>query len=411
LTSNNPHIIHVFNDDKFVDPAISIMELAYPNGSEYFVIKNTEGLFKYVKSDKPKSIALITSEDFSAFVKYLIEQKAEVVFFHALDSYKQKLVNLLPEDIVKVWLVWGYDLYGNWQLFDNNLYEKETKKYLLKDKVGLKSKLIYSSFSFWLFHKTLHKKIRLPKRVLFVLQSSFYQDFYQAAEKIDLVAPVIASEFEFIKKLKIKAKLMPFSYGCLEDLLQDNASDTVLESRNILIGNSADPSNNHLEVFKKIASFNFGDRKIFVPLSYGGNKEYIEYIVTKGKELFGDNFVPLLDFMTLKEYNTILSSCGFMIFNHIRQQGVGNIVSLGYMGAKLFLNRKSPILSFFSNKGMTILDANKITEAQLFKNLDSKQLVINRQVLIEEYSSKAVTNKILTLVEMVKEQIAIKQNK
>ncbi len=405
----NTKIIHVFNDDKFVDSAISIMEYSVPNQSEYYVVKNNDGDFKYVKSNRAKQLRLSSLEDYQTFVANLVKDSNQVIFFHALDSIKQKIVLLLPDYIIKVWLIWGYDLYGNWQLFSSKLYEKETQKLFGKETKSLKYRLITNSFSFWLFHKTLKKKLWLPKRLNTILKSNFYTTFYQAAEKIDFVIPVVPDEYAFINKLKIEPTLSTFSYGTLEDLLKDTVVENVLQSKNILIGNSADPSNNHLDVFSKIANYNFGDRKLIVPLSYGGTTEYKERVISKGRELFGDNFEPLLDFMTLENYNEILSSCGFIIFNHVRQQGVGNIVASGYLGAKLFLNSKSTVLHYLSRKGMQLYEIDSITETQLSQNLNSEALKCNRTVLNNEYSQEAVHRKVLRLLQMI--EVKLVKNK
>jgi dTDP-N-acetylfucosamine:lipid II N-acetylfucosaminyltransferase len=401
----NTKIIHIFNDDKFVDAAIAIMELSHPNESEYFVVKNNEGDFDYVKSNIVKRIRLKSDTDYFDFIAELKSKKSQVIFLHALDSIKQRIVILLPDAIVKVWLIWGFDLYGNWQLFNNKLYQKETQKVLEKKPLDIKYQLASSSFSFWLFHKTLKKQLWLPRRILAILHSNFYTAFYQAAEKIDIVVPVISDEYGFVKKLKIEPKLSTFSYGTLENLLQSITIESVLNSKNILIGNSADPSNNHLDVFSKIANYNFGDRKLFVPLSYGGSTAYKNIVIARGKQLFGDNFVPLLDFMTLEQYNKILASCGFVIFNHIRQQGVGNVVALGFLGAKLFLNSKSPVLHYLSRKGMKLFAFDSITELELSENLNIEILQSNKTVLMNEYSKQAVHQKVLNLIKMIEFEV------
>jgi len=406
----NTKIIHIFNDDKFVDAAISIMEFSRPNESEYYVVKNDENDFNYVKSAIVKRLKLTLDKDYIDFIQELKDKKSQVVFLHALDFCKQKMVLLLPEKIVKVWLIWGYDLYGNWQLFSDKLYEKKTIEALDIRKPPLKIQLINNSFSFWLFDKTIKKKIWLPNKIFNILKSNFYNHFYKAAEKIDIVIPVIKDEYAFIKKLKLQAKLGTFSYGTLEDLLKGNAVENVLDKNNILIGNSANPSNNHLDVFDKLRDFNFTNRKVFVPLSYGGTDEYKEKVIVSGREIFGDSFVPLLDFMSLDKYNEILSNCGFVVFNHIRQQGVGNIVSIGHLGAKLFLNHKSPVLNYFSKLGMKIFDINTISEFQLSKNITHKELIVNRLILRNEYSQNAVHQKILNLLRVI-DKVSLLKNK
>ena len=88
---------------------------------------------------------------------------------------------------------------------------------------------------------------------------------------------------------------------------------------NILVGNSAHPENNHLDIAYKLKTINLSNRKIIVPLSYGDNK-YKKIILKKYKNIFGNKFKPLLDFISIKDYLNILKSCNICIMGHLRQQ-------------------------------------------------------------------------------------------
>src|SRR5680860_460475 len=55
-------------------------------------------------------------------------------------------------------------------------------------------------------------------------------------------------------------------------------------SINILLGNSADPTNHHLEILKSLEKFANEDITIIAPLSYG-DQEYAQGIMTKGNEI------------------------------------------------------------------------------------------------------------------------------
>lgn len=392
-------IIHIFDDDKFIDPTIKLFESVHPDHSTYFILKSDNEPFKFVKSEKATAVVLKNDDDVRQFCEKINGSDAEVVFFHALNTIKQKIAIGLPEKWVKVWFIWGYDFYLNWKLISPKLYGKETDKYLDK-KISLKNRLLYSNFSFSLFSLSKRYSKFFPKIISNKLDQSFDTEFYRAAKEMDFVVPVIPLEFELVKKMKIKARFAPFTYGCIEDILGDKINETVIHSRNILIGNSGDSANNHLDIFETIKSVNWNDRLIYVPLSYGGNKEYREHIIQKGKEYFGDNFKPLTEFMSLDEYNKIIASCGFVIFNHIRQQGVGNIISLAHMGAKIFLNEKSPVYVFYKSLGMTIFSMEECNQETLASNLTEEQRQANRQIVSDNYSYEAVKNKITTLVNL-----------
>lgn len=399
---NNNKIIHVFDDDKFIDPAIKLFESLYPGISEYWIIKKQGEAFQYVTSTIVNTFDASDKESFKRFISRInaIEDSFPIIFLHALDRTKQNIVLELSCKVVKVWFIWGYDLYGNWSLLKSTIFEKNTKSYIYQaEKQKIKDKLIFSNFSFWLFKNLMLFKYVLPSKIINVLNQNFNTVFYNAATRIDIVVPVIFEEFKIVKKIGIKAIYAPFAYGCIEESLGDKISNNVLRSSNILVGNSADPSNNHLDIFLKLSQINLGNKKIYVPLSYGGSKDYKEFIIRKGKELLGINFVPLTDFITLQEYNEILLSCGVVVFNHIRQQGVGNIVIMGYFGARIFVNSKSPVYKSFRDNGIKIFDFKNLKEIDLAP-LNNKDHELNKKKIFNLYSEEAVKKKIVELFDI-----------
>jgi hypothetical protein len=390
--------IHIFDDDKFIDPTIQLFEEVIPHESIYYVNKLKNSDFKYVKSSNVIRVDLSIQQEKKDLLQFINSNTSHVVFLHALESNKQNLVFEILPIIKKVWFIWGYDLYSNWSLLKQNIYEPNTQS-LLNLKTDLKTKLIHNPFSFYLFQKR-HLVKKISKKAYNILSNAFDTPFYRAAQLIDYVVPVVPTEYHIIKKMNLPAQYAPFTYGCIEDLLGDKINERVNNQPNILVGNSADPSNNHLEVFLELSKLDLQDRKVYVPLSYSGNSQYKENVLQVGRELLGSNFYPLLDFMTLEEYNKILLSCGTLIFNHVRQQGVGNIITLGYLGATLFLNAKSPVYSYYQSLGMKIFTIQEVF-SQLSNTLEEQQLKNNQKMLFSLYSRSAVHDKIKTLVQMV----------
>jgi hypothetical protein len=390
--------IHIFDDDKFIDPTIKLFEEVVPKQSVYYVNKSKNTDFKYIKSSNVSRVDLSILQEKKDLLQFINSNKSHVVFLHALESNKQSLVFEILPNIKKVWFIWGYDLYSNWPLLKNNIYLPYTKS-ILNIKSNFKTKLLYSSFSFFLFKRRGFLK-KVSKKVYQILCKVYDTSFYRAAQLIDYVVPVVPTEYSLIKKMNLKAQYAPFTYGCIEDLLGDKIDKNVKNQPNILVGNSANPSNNHLEVFLELAKLDLQDRKVYVPLSYSGNSQYKEKVLKAGRELLGANFHPLTDFMPLEKYNEVLLSCGTLIFNHIRQQGVGNTITLGYLGAALYLNAKSPVYSYYQSLGMKIFKIDEITSQLLYK-LNDYEVNNNQTILLDLYSRKAVHNKIKTLVQIV----------
>lgn len=137
--------------------------------------------------------------------------------------------------------------------------------------------------------------------------------------------------------------------------------DTI-EGLTILVGNSANPTNNHEEALRKI----FKSRKpgekltIYCPLSYGGPEHYVEEIRSLGKELFGDDFVPLTEFMKKDEYLELLSGTDIVVFNHRRQQGMGNLITLLGLGKKVYIRNETTPWEFFKEIGVEVFNFEEL---------------------------------------------------
>jgi len=112
---------------------------------------------------------------------------------------------------------------------------------------------------------------------------------------------------------------------------------------NIIIGNSATEENDHLEVFKSLKEIisKHENIKIYVPLSYG-DQNYANKIVRIGKKMFGNQFVPLTEYMPLNLYIDFLTKMDIGIFNNQRQQALGNIITLLGHGKKVYIRRNTP---------------------------------------------------------------------
>lgn len=390
-------LIHLFNDDKFIDSAIELFEFSIPKKSDYYVIKSDIEDFIYVNNKNVIRIDLGEESKKKHFLNFLNNQNDVILCVHALDKKKQKLILELPFHIKVIWFVWGFDLYNNWTLYSNKLYKKETRK-LLKKRRSFKRQILNSSFNYFLFRNKLYKYFGNYGRYI---KNPFDTVFYKAVNRVSFVSTVVPTEMSFVKKIGKSLEYVPFNYACIEDLLGDNFNESVVGQPNILLGNSADPSNNHIEVFNQLSRINLDSRKVYVPLSYSGNKSYLKKVLAIGKKTLGENFVPLTQFLSLEEYNKILLSCGTLVFNHTRQQGLGNILSLTYLGAKVFLNEKSTVYEYFIQQGIRVNNTNKLSDKSLKKTLTNEEIKNNRNQIMSLYSKKNVQKKIVELYRII----------
>ncbi|HHS9880241.1 TDP-N-acetylfucosamine:lipid II N-acetylfucosaminyltransferase family protein [Klebsiella aerogenes] len=123
----------------------------------------------------------------------------------------------------------------------------------------------------------------------------------------------------------------------------------------ILIGNSADPTNNHFSLFDILENYKNQNIEIVAPLSYGV-KSYAAEVAAEGYRRFGDKFVPLIDFMPLQQYLAILEKVDIAMFNHNRQQAMGNTITLLGSRKTVFLKSGTTQWDFFQEKGIQVFD-------------------------------------------------------
>lgn len=159
---------------------------------------------------------------------------------------------------------------------------------------------------------------------------------------------------------------------------------------NIQIGNSADPSNNHLEILEKLAPFRDRNIQLFAPLSYG-NKFNAEKVINKGHELFGDKFVALTEVMSFKSYLEFLSSIDIAIFNHRRQQAMGNTITLLGLGKTVYLRSDTTQWELFKDKGILVRDFEELTDLDFDHNLN------NIEKIKEHFSSERYHEQLIRL--------------
>jgi hypothetical protein len=160
---------------------------------------------------------------------------------------------------------------------------------------------------------------------------------------------------------------------------------------NVLVGNSAEPSNNHLKVFDSLKPLMHEGVRIYCPLSYG-DSDYAAQIASKGKQLFGEQFTALLDFIPIEKYLELLGKIDIAIFAHKRQQGMGNTITLLGNGKKVFIRSDVTPWKLFTSLGVHIFDANSIEiSEEKISNLSNNTKVISEYFstanLVKQYNN------------------------
>lgn len=160
----------------------------------------------------------------------------------------------------------------------------------------------------------------------------------------------------------------------------------------VQLGNSSDPVNNHMSILSRLSKRTESNFKVFAPLSYGDD-EHAERVATAGRRMLGERFVPMLEYLSLDEYHDYLKDIDIAIFNHRKQQAIGNIINLLGLGKKVYMRNDVTSWQSFSDDGLHIFDVNaEFTLDRLNEDLakENHQLVsdiYSRERLIENWKN------------------------
>lgn len=163
--------------------------------------------------------------------------------------------------------------------------------------------------------------------------------------------------------------------------------------KKILMGNSTEPSNCHLETFEMLLQYKEADILIYCPLSYGPYNEYRDEVIRKGKELFQEKFIPVTDFMELEQYRMFLNTIDIAVFNHKSQTAMGVSTSLLAMGKTVFAYPETTSFHSLVDRGFRIFDINLIKEGAMLQiydvapNIDLIKKYYSIEGLKESYSN------------------------
>ncbi|MEE2699802.1 MAG: TDP-N-acetylfucosamine:lipid II N-acetylfucosaminyltransferase [Bacteroidota bacterium] len=371
-------IVHLFEDQKFVDITIENFENVSSGLNKYIVFSNNKEL-RYV-SRKEQILILPNSSyklDFG-----LIYKDCQLLIIHFLSPIKLYIMKNRPPNVQVIWSVWGSDAYDHFK--NQYIYEPLTKKNSQKS--------LYHFFNKSWFYEIYHF---LRYRVKPIRQE------LELLRTINHIITVLPYEFKIIKKeFGLIAKYIDCNYG----VNKFNRFSNVSLGSSILIGNSATPTNNHLDVFDIIKSTN---KRLLVPLNYGalGYRRYRRNIIVQGKRLFGDRFTPLTTYLPKTEYDDLLLSCNTAIMYHIRQQALGNIFNALFMGMRVFLNSKSLTYKYLKEEGVIVFDLEKHYNL-LGVELDEDEKENNRNVVLRLGSRRVIKEKVKGIIDLHNKSVA-----
>lgn len=347
-------ILHVAVLDKFIPPFIKLINEEY--GEEAHQFWFTGSIEKY-PVEVSESV-YVCSKGFwaklRAYAKLILQcHSAHKIILHGLFDIRVVLIlALCPWVLPKCyWVIWGGDLYQYARA--NNAWRSRTKEVIRR----------------------------------FVIQRIGHLVTYINGD-VDL-----ARKWYGAKGVHHEC-LMYLSNVVNPAIMTVPAKNTEKNDLYILLGNSADPSNNHIEALDLLLPYKDQGIKIFAPLSYG-NQAYAEQVISQGRKWFGEKFVPLTDFMVFDQYLEFLKSVDVAIFNHRRQQAMGNTITLLGLGKTVFMRSDVSHWRFLDGLGITLNDVAGLT----LQPMDSEAAKENSRIVQSYFSRETLTNQLSGIFE------------
>jgi len=330
--------LHLIPNEKFTNPYIEFINENFIEGEHLFLILGTGTGSKILSGDN----IIELKNDLKSVSKIITSMnKINKIFLHGL--FHPQLVFLLflqPWLLKKCnWIVWGGDLYlfcSQRRTIKAQLYES-IRRIVIKNLGGLITHVRgdYDLAKSW-----------------YGTRGKYYYSFMYPSN--------LYNEYDLSK-------------------IESNKDKTF-----ILIGNSADPSNNHIDIFEKLLEYNDKTFEVICPLSYG-DSSYATNVIKKGEALFDKNFTPITEYLTFEEYLRLVAKIDVAIFNHNRQQAVGNIITLLSLGKKVYIRDDITTWKFCETHSLEVFSTNNSFHT-IFEPIEQQKQQSNITKMKEQFS-------------------------
>ena len=324
-------ILHLIRYDfKFSKAVQQLFEAAAPGDNVFVVVQTME----HQKNTLGEGFLYVSSAD---ELLEIVQRRSdwEGIIVNGLLAELWPYRAVIPADLPKAYYVWGVEGYNAVVDGPMALFEPVTAKLACSPRRRLRHVL-------YRFSGRLARLRRRTKEMGHI----FDFGLFPIKEEVDLFVRqgILSEEIDYV-------------FGSVAGGIDfNNAAFSQRDlGSGVLVGNSGDPNNNHIDAFLWLSEQAVvDDCRIIVPLSYGGTERYRQEVIESGRQLFGDRFTPLLEFMPYDSYLELMASCGCVVMNHKRQQGAGNMLRAAAMGATVCLQSSTTVAKGLSKMGVEI---------------------------------------------------------
>jgi len=340
-------VTHFIPDNRHANSVIPRFEAHSPGLHRYVCVSARSA------SRQPRHLrqpALITVSTPDEARQYLNHIDSIAVVFHSLPRTSIPLLLFVEEGLPVFWLGMGYDYY-------ETLLQKAYPPPLgLLEPLTLEMEREIKAVE----QRSWKSRLNLvgPQTKL---RTHLRKALHPLLQRVDFFGPVLRSEYSLARRQNpwFSAEFLPWSWTANSPEHTLSIPPVITKERlsakqNILVGNSATLTNNHLDAFALITRRLDPDsyERVICPLSYG-KKEIAKAVSERGYACFGRKFQPVLEFLPRHDYAALMESCHTVLMNHVRQQALGNLAIAASSGARIVLNPRSPVCEEYHERGVS----------------------------------------------------------
>lgn len=355
-------LLHIVREYKFYVPVSANFNCIPYYDNTYIYYKYKDVSEEILKFKKVSTIKYSYSPE--ELLNYISAEHFDAVFFHCIRIQDWKLISKIPKGVIIIWWTWGYELYVKYGMLKPfipiNLYKKYTTEYFQFCK---RATPIIKRVAIWAG--------RYIKSIYFLI----YKE--NALKNIDYICPVTNKEYAILSNNPLLSHVKKFYKP--QSIITSEIK--YMQAGHILIGNSATPTNNHLDIIIALNKLDLHGRRCIMPLSYGDDnyKAYLKNTLAAVTDL---NITYLDSFMPKKEYDELFSNISHAIFGVIRQQAVGNIRMCIAHGIKIFLYKDSILYQELKSIGYKIYSIeDDLSQKELETVLTPEEIEYNSSLL------------------------------
>lgn len=332
--------LHLFENTTFTEPYINFVNINFNSNEHLFLIIEKENR----TAIKPRNNVKGISKNMGSMSIILKEMyKSDKIILHGLFLTELVIMLFFQPWLLKkcYWVVWGGDLY---------YYQHRIRS----------------------FKSNVNEYIRA-----FVIK------------RLGGIITHVKGDYDLAKQWYGVTGKYYYSFMYLSNLYKEYDLSKVKKDKSevyIQVGNSASPANNHIEIFKRLQKYKEKPIKVICPLSYG-NTNYSEKVIKEGKRFFGENFMAITEFIPFENYLELLAKIDIAIFNHNRQQALGNITTLLGLGKKVYIRDDITTWQFCLDHNLKVYRINN-TPFELFEEMTNREKRNNIESVNKNFSEK-----------------------